>query len=1180
MSEDHNSYKALKEKLEEYEKRIAQLESKLHLNDKTQVTADEGFLAEAEILSNQGSWKWDILNNKWSFSKNWLNIHGIESPYASMDELMEVPHPEDRDGINKVLEKSLKTKQSITAEGRIIKKNTGELRWIRATTGVKLNKEGEPIGMVGVARDITEEKNITQKLLESSDFLKRTSAIAKVGGWDLSHNFERLYWTEGTYDIHELPYDQTPNLEEAINFYHPDDQQRINNLVTKAINTGKSYSFEARIITAKGNLKWVFSKGEPEMDNGKCVRLSGIFQDITETKKINSKVDMLTNAIYHAQSGFDIVDHTGKFIYVNKAHSKMFGYNSPEEILGTSPKELSVDPKFPEQLVKNLQQHGEYICELKARRKDGSQFDLLMHSRMDYDENGNEIYPSSSIDITESLRQKQELVESKQKFESIFKNSSIAKVLTDNEGNFKDINNKTCELLGYSFKELSSSALTEIIYVNNAKSEKYLQLINKNIKAKSGEVEIICKNKEIRIVEYYSKKISENRHLISLIDITEKRKNEEEKRKAQQQVQDIINSIPGSIFQFVFHKDGSFSMPFLHSKARNMFGLKSEKIKDPKFFFSRIYEEDYKSTMHSIFSANHDKSSWNREFRVINKDNQLVWIHAHSYGTADEKGNVIHNGVFYDITKQKEAENRLRETQQQYHNIEKNIPGVVSKIRLNVDGTDDLLYLSQGALDLFEIEPEKALENTQIIWDKIHKDDLKDMISSFQKSAQELSIWEFEYRLVFPDGRIKWVDLRGVPTKQEDGSVLWDTIGLDITKRKQAEKDLEQINKNLEQIVEERAKKAIKLSKELELYWLAAKHAKSGVWYYDVNTNMLTWDNILYDLFGIDKDEFANDFDAWKIILHPEDREKTITSFLNSVITKKDMDSTFRIRHHKTGELRHIRGKGKVKLDDKENPIAVFGTNWDITFEMQLAEDRKLALNNLKKTQEQLVETEKMASLGILTEGVAHELNNPLNYIMGGHQAILEHIDENSSFDKNEIKEYLSWIKSGSDRATKIVKSLNLLSRSNKDYFESCDIHSIINDNILLLRSRIKNKIRIKTDFSTDIIKIKGNNKKLYEAFFNLLFNAIDAIENKGTIEIKTKTKKDSIIITIIDDGCGILEKDLKNVMDPFYTTKPPGKGTGLGLSITNSIIKEHNGNIKLISKYGVGTKVKIEFPK
>lgn len=242
-------------------------------------------------------------------------------------------------------------------------------------------------------------------------------------------------------------------------------------------------------------------------------------------------------------------------------------------------------------------------------------------------------------------------------------------------------------------------------------------------------------------------------------------------------------------------------------------------------------------------------------------------------------------------------------------------------------------------------------------------------------------------------------------------------------------------------------------------------------------------------------------------------------------------------------------------------------------------DELKQTLHNLKFAQSQLIHSEKMASLGILTAGVAHELNNPLNYILGGYIAIKEHLNQDN-ISKNEIKEYLNWIKSGSDRATYIVKSLNLFSSSSQEMYDKCDLHLIIEDCLLMLKNKCGEKIKISKDFTTSSVTVSGNNGKLHQVILSLLFNAIEAIDKTGKIDIRTTTKDEEIMISIEDNGCGIPEENLNKVLDPFFTTKPPGEGAGLGLSITNSIIQEHNGTFLFTSEVNKGTTVRIYLPK
>lgn len=235
-------------------------------------------------------------------------------------------------------------------------------------------------------------------------------------------------------------------------------------------------------------------------------------------------------------------------------------------------------------------------------------------------------------------------------------------------------------------------------------------------------------------------------------------------------------------------------------------------------------------------------------------------------------------------------------------------------------------------------------------------------------------------------------------------------------------------------------------------------------------------------------------------------------------------------------------------------------------------------LHQLKETQSQLVQTEKMASLGVLTAGVAHEINNPLNYILGSYSGLQIVLKEN--YENNEtVATLLKSMKIGIYRATNIVKSLNQFSRSQDKLDEKCDIHSILDNCILILNNQLKDRIEVAKNYTEKPIVIEGNSGKLHQVFLNILTNSVHAIEKNGTIQIKTLAHQKYISIEIIDSGSGISQKNLSKVMDPFFTTKDAGKGTGLGLSISYTIIKEHKGEIKFSSEENKGTIVKIKLP-
>lgn len=249
-----------------------------------------------------------------------------------------------------------------------------------------------------------------------------------------------------------------------------------------------------------------------------------------------------------------------------------------------------------------------------------------------------------------------------------------------------------------------------------------------------------------------------------------------------------------------------------------------------------------------------------------------------------------------------------------------------------------------------------------------------------------------------------------------------------------------------------------------------------------------------------------------------------------------------------------------------------------VLFRKNEKKNKELQRNNeeLIHTQKLLITSEKMASLGVLAAGVGHEINNPLNFIKNGIEALAKKLEENKD---EELQSYFKIINEGVSRATNIVKSLSHFSRRGPSTDEKCNIHEIIENCLLILHNKIRNKVTIATNFTKRSAVLKGNEGRLHQAMMNIIANAEQAIPKKGTIEITTIRRREHMEIWIEDDGEGIPEENLVKVSDPFFTTKAPGEGTGLGLFITFSIIEEHNGKIEIESNIGEGSRFIITLP-
>jgi signal transduction histidine kinase len=277
----------------------------------------------------------------------------------------------------------------------------------------------------------------------------------------------------------------------------------------------------------------------------------------------------------------------------------------------------------------------------------------------------------------------------------------------------------------------------------------------------------------------------------------------------------------------------------------------------------------------------------------------------------------------------------------------------------------------------------------------------------------------------------------------------------------------------------------------------------------------------------------------------------------------------------------------QYRIELEKRSIELQLINEDLKKSNEQLQDKNLDLENtldiLNKAKVQLVESEKMASIGILTAGVAHEINNPLNFIKTGLYGIESIIEDDDLTDTTEIKQEIKSIALkmgiGVDKVAEIVKSLNHFSRNNQLEFQKCSLNKILINCLSILNHEFKNKIAIKQTFLKNNIELLGNESKLHQVFLNLILNSIQSIETTGEIEINSKLNQNEAIITITDNGKGIPEAFKNKIFDPFFTTKPAGKGTGLGLSIVMQIIKDHHGDITFASAEGKGTAITLILP-
>lgn len=298
---------------------------------------------------------------------------------------------------------------------------------------------------------------------------------------------------------------------------------------------------------------------------------------------------------------------------------------------------------------------------------------------------------------------------------------------------------------------------------------------------------------------------------------------------------------------------------------------------------------------------------------------------------------------------------------------------------------------------------------------------------------------------------------------------------------------------------------------------------------------------------------------------------------------------------------RFARKKAENLLDEKTRSL------YDNVVQLQTTVDA------LEEAQEQLVQSEKMASIGQLAAGVTHEINNPIGFSLSNLNTLSEYVDsfikldelvsasipsldshalaeqypalrkqEDIEFIVGDVKSLLVDSIKGLNRVRDIVANLKKVTHAGELEMEKCNINDIIEESIKVVWSELKYKMEVEKEFAT-VPLISCHTGEIHQVLMNLFLNASHACEDKGTLTIKTFTQtikeKEWVIVQVADNGKGMSKEVRKKIFDPFFTTKPVGVGTGLGLSVSFGIIEKHQGKIKVTSEEDKGTTFIISLP-